>query len=106
MSRFFSRSVYIYSYLSIIIFIFSFSILAQGQHAHVKLVTNGQMIARVDLDAWNQSSQLIVLQLNKGDDVAVRNDDISGINFHGDLFSSFDGFLLYDYSDSVPIVGK
>ena len=86
--------------------IFSFSILAQGQHAHVKLVRNGNMIARVTVSSWDQSSETVVLQLNKGDDIAVRNDDITAINFHGDLYSSFSGFLLYDYSDGAPIVGK
>ena len=87
--------------------LFSFSILAQGQRAHVKLVRNGNMVARVNIDgSWEQSSETVVLQLNKGDDVAVRNDDITGINFNGDLFSSFSGFLLYDYSDGAPIVGK
>ena len=80
--------------------------MTQGQHAHVKLVRNGNTIARVAVSSWDQSSETVVLQLNKGDDIAVRNDDITAINFYGDLYSSFSGFLLYDYSDGAPIVGK
>ena len=87
--------------------IFSFSIIARGQYAHVKLVKNGKLVARVNLiDDWDQSSQTVVFQLIRGDDIAVPNDDIAAINFNGEYYTTFSGFLLYDYSDGAPIVGK
>lgn len=87
------------------VYVFSTSILTQGQHAHVKIVKNGQMLARLDPDDWEQTSQMVVVQLKTGDDIAVKNDDIAGINFHGEQYSSFSGFLLYDYTELVPVVG-
>ena len=73
----------------------------------MKLVKNGHVVARANLNDWEQSTQLVVLQLKKGDGVAIRNDDITAIDFHGELYPTFAGFLLYDYSDSPgAIVGK
>lgn len=87
------------------VYVFSTSILTTGQHAHVKIVKNGQMLARLDPDDWEQTSQMVVVQLKTGDDIAIKNDDIAGINFYGDQYSSFSGFLLYDYTELLPIIG-
>ena len=87
------------------VYVFSTTILTNGHNAHVKIVKNGQMLARLDPEDWEQTSQMAVVQLKTGDDIAIKNDDIAGVNFYGDHYSSFSGFLLYDYTKLLPIVG-
>ena len=88
------------------IYVFSMTLITLGQHTHVKLVKNGQFLAGVNTNTWDQSSQLVVVELNKGDDVAVQNADFSDISFNGAKYSTFAGFLLYDYTGTFEVVGK
>ncbi|XP_045215461.2 C1q-related factor-like [Mercenaria mercenaria] len=77
--------------------------------AHAQFVKNGTALTTMYVSAGqtgdDTTSQTIVLQLEKGEDVSVQNLD-SDKSFYGDSHSIFSGFLLEeDYSSSV-IVGK
>ena len=87
------------------VYVFSTNILSSNQNAHAKLVINGQLLVRLTTHYWEQTGQTVVVQLKSGDIVAVKNDDISGITFNGDLYSSFAGFLLYDFTGMPSVVG-
>ena len=80
----------------------------QGAHAHTKLVKNGQVLVRTNGAHWDESSHTAVVELKASDVVSVQSDELQGTDFFGYAYSSFSGFLLYDYSDviSVPVVGK
>ena len=69
----------------------------QSSPAHVSLVKNADVVARIhaDLRTWEQSSQSVILNLSAGDEVFVRNDDYDHKSFAGLLQSSFSGFLLW-----------
>ena len=60
--------------------------------------------ARFEIKESHQVTQSVILELHKGDDVAVLhhgNDD--GIVGHN--FTTFSGFLLYERFPQVPVVG-
>ena len=48
----------------------------------------------------------MIMQLKKGDIVAVQNADYSGMLYAGSNYSTFSGFLIYEYEDMLPVVGK
>ncbi|XP_045215459.2 cerebellin-2-like [Mercenaria mercenaria] len=77
--------------------------------AHAQFVSNGTALTTMYVNAGqtgdDTTSQTIVLQLEKGEDVSVQNLDTDK-SFYGSSHSIFSGFLLEeDYSSSV-IVGK
>ena len=92
------------------IYFFTTSLLAVGTSSHhAKLVKNGQQLARVDFnddDNFDDSSQAVIVELKKGDIVAVQNADYSGMLYAGSNYSTFSGFLIYEYEDMSPPVGK
>ena len=76
---------------------------------HAKLVKNGQLLARLGqhgIANWDTSSVTILVELLKGDDVAVQNSDYYNMTFWGDNYSTFSGFLLYENVSSPNLVGK
>ena len=88
---------------------FSFTVMPQNSHvphAHCKLVKNGQTLVRLNTAHWDQSSHTVIVELKTGDLVSVVSEDAQGVDYHGDDYTSFSGFLLHDYSDVNPVVGK
>ena len=92
------------------VYLFTTSLLAYGTKSHhAKIVRGGQELARTDFndaDSFDDSSQTVIVQLQKGDFVAVQNADYSGMVYTGFNYSTFSGFLLYEYEDMSPLVGK
>ena len=92
------------------VYFFTTSLLAYGKTSHhAKLVKNGQELVRVDfndVDGYDDSSQAVIIQLNTGDIVAVQNVDYNNMLYLGYNYSTFSGFLLYEYEDMTPAVGK
>ena len=92
------------------VYVFTTSLLAFGTTSHhAKLVKNGQELARIDFndaDSFDDSSQTVIVELVKGDGIAVQNADYTGMVFFGYNYSTFSGFLLYEYEDISPVVGK
>ncbi|KAH3784868.1 hypothetical protein DPMN_162940 [Dreissena polymorpha] len=66
--------------------------------SHTAIVRNGNNVARMyghgNSGYFDQGSQMIVIRLNAGDEVAVQNIDIPDLTIVGGLYSSFSGFLL------------
>lgn len=61
------------------------------------IVVNGVQIVNIYAHVPNdfaQGTQVIVVQLNQGDDVAVEVVHRSNVTVWGDMFTSFSGFLL------------
>lgn len=80
--------------------------------AHAQFVVNGSDITNMYVSGGSSgtgddtTSQTIVLQLQKGDDVSVQNLDPDK-GFYGVSHSTFSGFLLQeDFSPSSSIIGK
>ena len=94
------------------IYVFTTSVLSHksgpNYAAHAKLVKNGTLLAILDAsepDGIAQASQTVIVQLAKGDDVAVQNEHYTGTAYYGSNYSTFSGFLLYDLSEPGAIVG-
>ena len=81
--------------------------MSSGTYAHAKLVKNGTLLVRAAGEQWEESSNMVIVELKVGDFVSVESNQATA-DYSGDKFSSFSGFLLYDYSDvsTGPIVGK
>ena len=81
-----------------------------GQTKHAKLVKNGQLLARLeqsDVNGWDTSSLTLVVEMQKGDDVAIQTSgDMHQVTYTGDNYSMFSGFLLYENLNSPSLVGK
>ena len=90
------------------LYVFSVTLMTDSQYAHAKLVKNATEIVMLYLPGhWEQSSHTVVIELKAGDLVSVESDEVTAhVDFSGYDYSSFSGFLLYDYSDVSPIVGK
>ena len=92
------------------VYVFTTSILAYGTSSHhVSVVKNGQLLAKIDFndaDSFDDSSQTVIVELDKGDIIAIQNADYTGMVYNGGFYSTFSGFLLYEYEDASEIVGK
>ncbi|XP_060602845.1 complement C1q-like protein 4 [Ruditapes philippinarum] len=77
--------------------------------AHAQFVKNGQAVTTMYVSGaeagYDTTSQTIVLQLQKGDDVTVQNSDTDK-SFYGGSHSTFSGFLLFEDFSSPSVVGK
>ena len=75
------------------VYLFTTSLLAYGTKSHhAKIVKGGQELARTDFndaDSFDDSSQTVIVQLEKGDFVAVQNADYSGMVYTGFNFWIF-----------------
>ena len=88
------------------LYVFSATLMTESPYAHAKLVKNGEDLVRLHLGGhWEQSSHMVVVELKAGDLISIESHD-QGVDYSGYDYSSFSGFLLYDYSDVNPIVGK
>ncbi|XP_045202195.2 uncharacterized protein LOC123555669 [Mercenaria mercenaria] len=76
----------------------------QDYYAHFDV--NGRVLARFITHPQEQSTQTIVVQLQAGDDVSIKNDRADD-GILGDKYSSFAGFLLFqNFDSSTNILGK
>ena len=82
------------------IYVFSFTIMRHpmNSYMHADLMLNGRIIAKAHGapgSTWDQGSHTVFLNVHAGDDVWVQNADFEHEYVHGDMFSSFSGYLLY-----------
>ena len=89
-------------------YVFHASLLSLGGHVHASLMKNGQEMAKFDIEqTYYTNSHMVVIELNAGDDVAVKNADYPDKVYYGHHYSTFSGFLLYAYQHTeIPFVGK
>ena len=93
------------------IYVFSTSIMSyRNTNSHFAFKRNDNIVTRMyydgaSLGAYDTTSVTIILQLNKGDDVAVVNLDLD-TDIHGFYYSTFSGFLLQAIYDDTVVVGK
>ena len=75
------------------------------KHFHAKIDVNGTEVSSFIVTPGDQSSQMIVVNLDAGTEVSVRN-GISGDSVFGGEWSTFSGFLLYErFVNPATIVG-
>jgi len=94
------------------IYVFSVSLLSYPGHTTgYRLYKNDDFLSNIYLQTpgagqYESTSQTAVLQLNKGDDVTLRNMK-SDEMLHGNNYSTFAGFLVWEDFNVQPIaVGK
>jgi hypothetical protein len=78
--------------------------------AHAQFVKNGSPVSYVYVSGseagYDTTSQTIVLELRKGDDIFIQNNDADK-SYHGAHYSTFSGFLLHEnVSDQVDVGRK
>ncbi|KAL4229680.1 hypothetical protein ACF0H5_010068 [Mactra antiquata] len=76
-----------------------------NQHFLAHFDVNGVPYSKFYVTYHDQSSQMLVINLKAGQTVTVKN-DISGVGFVGEHYSTFSGFLLYQNFPSGNIIGK
>ncbi|KAL4230486.1 hypothetical protein ACF0H5_010868 [Mactra antiquata] len=76
-------------------------------HSHMKahFDVDGTKYSVFYVSGYDQSSQMLVINLKAGQSVSLRNDYLDA-GFIGKHYSSFSGFLLYQHSSVTNIVGK
>ncbi|XP_052770530.1 multimerin-2-like [Mya arenaria] len=83
------------------IYMFAVTLLREpsDSYLHGQIVHAGNVVAKIhgtpDSSTWDQGSQTVFIKLNVGEEVWIRNGDYAREHIHGDLFSSFSGYLLY-----------
>jgi len=92
------------------VYVFHTTIMGYSQHEfRVSMVKNGAAVANLYIrgveSAWGNDSAMVIVHLNKGDDVAVQNNEIDK-SVDGNHFSMFSGFLLHEDHPTESIVGK
>ncbi|XP_060558115.1 uncharacterized protein LOC132718432 [Ruditapes philippinarum] len=77
-------------------------------NAHVMFYKNGQPVSRLYVSGgeagYDTTSQTIILQLTKGDDVCVQNIDLD-VSMAGANYSTFAGFLLQEGIPATVVLG-
>lgn len=94
-------------------YVFSATLLSHlGHNSHFYFAKNGSVVSRLYVgglssssSTYDTSSQTVILSLNPGDDVSVRNADADE-NIWGDMYTSFAGFLLQEGFEEPSVVGK
>ena len=84
------------------------SLLSVSPHCHAELVKDSQVLAMIDFSdttAFIQSSQGVIVELNAGDDVSVKEAHYTDCVYYGSYFSTFSGFLLYQYDYPEIVLG-
>ncbi|KAH3853730.1 cerebellin-1-like [Dreissena polymorpha] len=81
------------------IYLFSTTLLHRatiGQPLHAVITHSGVPVARIytGVDIFDSGSQTVIIQVNQGEEVWVRNFDINDENIYGYLYSSFAGVLI------------
>jgi len=93
------------------IYVFSVSLLSMPGHiTYCQWVKNNEFISKIFIHApgagLNEStSQTVVVQLTKGDDVTLRNMHVDG-SLRGDSYSTVAGFLLWEDFNQPAVFGK
>ncbi|KAL4222971.1 hypothetical protein ACF0H5_019012 [Mactra antiquata] len=79
----------------------------QGGDPHMRAYfdVDGTAYSVFYVTSYDQSSQMLVINLTAGQTVSVKN-DYSDEGFIGTHHSSFSGFLLYQHSSMNAVVGK
>ncbi|XP_052778251.1 cerebellin-1-like [Mya arenaria] len=80
------------------IYLFTASLLHEAQSfaMHAAIVHNGIMVAKFHgYNEWEQFSQTVIISVNVGEEVYVRNIAVNNEIIHGDSYSTFSGFLLW-----------
>ena len=89
------------------VYVFHATVLSNSGNCHARLMKNGQVLAMLnDANQANTASQMAIIELNAGDDVAVQNADYPDRVFYGHYYSTFSGLLLYGYPAPEIIIGK
>ena len=91
------------------VYSFSTSLLSVSSHCHAELVKNGQILAMIDFSdtiTFIQAAQGVIVELDAGDDVSVKEAHYSDCIYYGSYYSTFSGFLLYQYPNPELIIGK
>ena len=83
----------------IYVFLVSLMHSSQSKPGHHSIMKNGQIFARFHSESnqYEQTSQSVILNVNAGDEIYVRNDDNDEYYGSG-LYSSFSGFLPFQSS--------
>lgn len=81
------------------IYLFSTSLLhrpTNDQPLHAEITHSGAPVARIhgDVNIYDSGSQTVIIQVNQGEEVWVRNIDINDENIAGAMYSSFAGVLI------------
>jgi len=93
------------------IYVFSVSLLNYPGHTtNYCLYKNNAFISEIYLNApdaghYESTSQTVVLQLTKGDDVTLRNVFVDE-SLRGDNYCTFAGFLVWEDLSQPAVVGK
>ena len=85
--------------------------LSVSPHCHAELVRDGQILAMIDFSdttTYIQASQGVIVELDAGDDVSVKEAHYTDCVYYGSYYSTFSGFLLYQYDSPDPdiVLGK
>ena len=84
-------------------YVLSATLVAGSTWGH--FVVNSVTFVKFDLSSeFTQSTQMVIVDLNAGDDVSVQNTKL-GAGITGDRYSTFSGFLLYPANDTTEIIG-
>ena len=83
------------------IYVISATILHQNQvgiNFNGAIVHQGTVVAKLVGAAgeWEQSSHTLLIQAQAGDEIWVKNIGPSNENIHGDFFSTFSGYMLWE----------
>ncbi|KAL4220393.1 hypothetical protein ACF0H5_020796 [Mactra antiquata] len=78
---------------------------ASGAHFRAHFDINGSSYSVFYITSYDQSSQMLVIDLKAGDTVTIRN-DYTDFGVYGNHHTTFSGFLLYEHSPVGTVVGK
>ncbi|KAH3805990.1 hypothetical protein DPMN_134300 [Dreissena polymorpha] len=69
----------------------------QEESLHAGIMHNGLLIALIHANSgvYDQGTQTVVLKVKAGEQVWIENRDYNNEGVHGNAYSSFSGFLLY-----------
>ena len=88
------------------VYVFTVTLRRDGDRTYAHVMKNNQILAKLDFPLHgDQVSQTVILDLNKGDDVAVQNTSTDR-TFTADRYSTFSGFLLYGNTQGPQVVGR
>lgn len=84
------------------IYVISTTVLHQertGMDFHGAIVHEGTIVARLfgTHSEWDQTAQTVLIQAQAGDEIWVKNIILSNENIHGELYSTFSGYLLWEH---------
>ncbi|KAL4238845.1 hypothetical protein ACF0H5_003552 [Mactra antiquata] len=78
---------------------------ATNAHFRAHFDINGSTYSVFFVTSYDQSSQMLVIELKASDTVTIRN-DYTDFGVFGKHHTTFSGFLLYEHSPTTAVVGK